>query len=395
MVGCEKEERTVSPPIDDYSLFDEYHFKDTTGFDKESFRVREFTDTEVWLTGLKKEKVWIGLFNKENKEQLAEWIGDFSELDYLINADPLTKTNWGYLSRSNQTNTTKFYVLFLKDNRIYKWNTEEDDPCFDYVTACGDDILVGISFYKLLSNEGEVLMRQLTLSDIEGSTFTIGFKEEKVWVRLFSKDEIINEWDGVEIFNRNIKHHLGYGEYEEYKVNYISISDELSLKTDFGYVFIPTYGTSTGESKVSDVIFLNEGKVYCYSLMMDQWSSKLHDWYNGSILVCGKVVLSPEGKLIATIKHAVADEEIPISYTETIRFQGYQFDRCNLETGELVWSSSIDRLYNTQSDAKITMTLIDKKNQVWKYRCDIVNKDGSQEQFSLQIDIETGKFTYL
>lgn len=416
-IGCgEKESEEPHDLMSDGTIYYEYleryyHVDDIESFNKKSVSGVVGTDT-TWVCGVKNGKRWFGLFDQHSKKQLQEWVGTETisnvESALKFNSYNMIQLNSGYAFMASEKDPDSYdynfnrYCYLKANHQLVEIELEKGKHYNSPITLYGNDrIFLGDEYTKrsiLLSLEGDVYANEVVCNSYlnKGMTFMTGFRNAKVWFALYdNQNNFIQEWEGTDDFNRNIKHHLGYGEYEEYKVNYISISDELSLKTDFGYVFIPTYETSTGESKASDDVFLlNEGKVYFYSLMQG-WSSKLRNWYNGSILVNGKVVLSPEGKLIATIKRVVADDEIPISYTETIRFQGYQFDRCNLETGELVWSSSIDRLYNTQSDAKITMTIIDKKNQVWKYRCDIVNKDGSQEQFSLQIDIETGKFTYL
>lgn len=110
------------------------------------------------------------------------------------------------------------------------------------------------------------------------------------------------------------------------------------------------------------------------------------------------MVLSPKGKLIVELDHYnFNDGDEAVSYDNVIRFYNWNpvFVRYNCRNGENVWTTKIDKLDNVQSDSRITMTVVEKKGQLWKYRCDIVNKDGSKAQFDLQVDTESGELIYL
>lgn len=41
------------------------------------------------------------------------------------------------------------------------------------------------------------------------------------------------------------------------------------------------------------------------------------------------------------------------------------------------------------------MTLLEKKGQIWSYRYNIVNEDGSKSEFKFNLNVETGEVTYL
>ena len=52
-------------------------------------------------------------------------------------------------------------------------------------------------------------------------------------------------------------------------------------------------------------------------------------------------------------------------------------------------------VYGFQFNARITMTIIEKGTTTWRYRCDIVNVDGSRDAFDFNLNTETGEVSNL
>ena len=58
----------------------------------------------------------------------------------------------------------------------------------------------------------------------------------------------------------------------------------------------------------------------------------------------------------------------------------------------VVWSTMVPQMADVvQSDSRITVILLEKGETVWKYNCDVINKDGSQYSFDFNLNIETGE----
>lgn len=397
----------------DYDYF-RYYFNvdDLNHFNKQSISGVEGMDS-TWVYGVKNGKSWIGVYNKLSKNLLKEWVGD----EIILNPEwKITFRLKYFLKNGNDIifsvlkapdfNFSGLYysnILFCltSDSKIREIKYPEPYLLYPELWLIGENKL--LARYKkengeifglfTLGGDVQVPVVMQNRNGNQETKYLIGFMGEKVWFAECDNNyQLKQEWLGVENFNRNIKYHVGYDEYEEYYVNYLDMGNEDMLKTNWGYAIIPSYQTTAG-IKRSDVFFLYKDKVYYYPMKLG-WNSKLCNWYDESILVGGSVVLSPEGKLISNFKWEVTDKDEPISYTEVLRTGYNNISRYNLEKDESVWSTNIDRLSNIQFDARITMTVTDKKDKIWKYRCDIVNKDGSKEQFSFQIDIETGKLTY-
>ena len=55
--------------------FYDYKVKNREGFDMLSITPCAYNEDTAFLTGIKNEKMWIGMFDNHTKEQLKEWNG--------------------------------------------------------------------------------------------------------------------------------------------------------------------------------------------------------------------------------------------------------------------------------------------------------------------------------
>lgn len=391
-----------------------YHLDDIESFNKESVSGVMGTDI-TWFYGVKNGKRWMGMFDEHSKNLLKEWKGADTvsetkrmsfdsqkfkkigtDIVFLISNDAEFGSYSNLLFRL--TNNNRLEEILLPKHLKLDIQILDKDRFLGYCKKENNQINDMTNILSL--NNGKILINNINEMTFENEKqmFISGFQGEKVWFALCNNDySLLQEWNGVEQFDRNKKYHLEYEEYEEYYVDEIFVNKEQLLVTDWGYAFTPSYRTSQGESRQSDIFLLNDGRIYYYPLKLN-WSNYLHirNWYNGSVLADNKVVLSPEGELIAQLDDVDGTDEA-VSYDETICFERwtYEFIRHNYGKNESVWQTKIDKLDNIQSDAKVTMIVSEKNEQIWKYRCDIVNRDGSKTQFSFQLNIETGELIYL
>lgn len=217
------------------------------------------------------------------------------------------------------------------------------------------------------------------------------------------KDGYLHEYTSKETFERDLKIHLGYGEYKNIRVSYIDYVD--LKKTEWGYVLLPVYHTTNGtdESYYADVFIINEAELITIPLNRDNniHNSTIQDWYDGSILINSKYVLSPKGEILYEgdfpNKEDINISINIISYTDWIGINSSNWIyKCNYKKN--IWSShiaSLNKYFNGTNNPKLTFTITNKSNNLWTYCCDILNYDGSKAQEIFKINIETGEITYL
>ena len=125
--------------------FYDYKVKNREGFDMLSITPCAYNEDTAFLTGIKNEKMWIGMFDNHTKEQLKEWNGTktvertikidkgygetelFNVTAFDFRSD-IYKTNWGftaalsYLHRENTLLTSSDIVskdiFLLNGNEI-------------------------------------------------------------------------------------------------------------------------------------------------------------------------------------------------------------------------------------------------------------------------------------
>lgn len=356
--------------------------------------------------GIRKGKDWFALFDTKSGLLKEEWYGKERFYD---KKEPLGCLSSGALLFKKLKNGEYVHlygfdgvgqiVYLLPDQRIR----------YGLVLKEGMDlrgVLEGKGFLGRKSEEvngfvvydfdGNVCVDNVSIRRNDTSMWYCGFQGDKVWVGFYDEEGDFREVVGKENFERKRKVHVGYGEYKDVYIDNIHINEV--IKTDFGYVFRPSYWSDRNEFSsngyYSDIFFINNGELIFIPLDSG-YSQDFRKWYDGSYLVDRKYVLSSEGnKLVEFTREASGDLE-PLSYSIAVEYRYRRFDCYDYANDEQKWYTFIDKLNNVQSDAKITMSLLEKRESVWKYRCDIVNRDGSKSNFKFELNIEDGKMTYL
>ena len=134
--SCDKESNSVD-------IFYDYKVKNQEGFDIHSIIPCAYNEDTIFLTGIKNERMWVGMFDGHTKEQLKEWNGTGTiertikiDLGYgkteLLNIASfgfkpgIYKTNWGYIPTltysvilPTQAGTAlEKDILFLNDDKM-------------------------------------------------------------------------------------------------------------------------------------------------------------------------------------------------------------------------------------------------------------------------------------
>ena len=367
--------------------------------------------------GRKGGKEWIGLFDK-SETLLGEWEGKVtdnndntmyyeSNLVFSIGDDEFLFIDDGIYTKEEMEEKAQYRYLRsnhkIEDGVEIKWpegsESQYNERRFiNYIANMGVICIASINGDLMTREEfiydlqGNIKVDHVRTEQLEdGTSIYTGFSDNKLWISLCNKDETVaQEYIGTEMFDKNKKVYLGYNKYDNYTVKYFYISSFLKMK--WGYVCLPTYN----REKNNDAFLLKEGKIIYVPLANS--NSDVRSWYNESVLVGSRYVLSSDGEVLHDGQYSFYnDVNEPVSYTEWIGIDSrniYIYKK-SCEKDGYVWITYLDFTSKYPDNAQYTFTITDKSDKIWTYHCNILNYDGSKEQEKFQVNIETGEITYL
>lgn len=172
--------------------FYDYKVKNREGFDMLSITPCAYNEDTAFLTGIKNEKMWIGMFDNHTKEQLKEWNGTktvertikidkgygetelFNVTAFDFRSD-IYKTNWGF---------TAALSYFHRENTLL---TSSDIVSKDIFLLNGNEIIVYPLNYPAIANPYW----------FQGSIFVLNMIENCTYSIILSPDgKKIAEWKG-------------------------------------------------------------------------------------------------------------------------------------------------------------------------------------------------------
>lgn len=209
--------------------FYDYKVKNREGFDMLSITPCAYNEDTAFLTGIKNEKMWIGMFDNHTKEQLKEWNGTktvertikidkgygetelFNVTAFDFRSD-IYKTNWGF---------TAALSYLHRENTLL---TSSDIVSKDIFLLNGNEIIVYPLNYPAIANpywfQGSILL----LNMIENCTYSI----------ILSPDgKKIAEWKG----------NFVNGDFNPVPISY---TEEIFIDRESDY-FIIRYNYQTGK----------------------------------------------------------------------------------------------------------------------------------------------------
>lgn len=390
LLGCSKEDEIR------YETGNELLNKNNITDVIEVFQEEENQTGETFFFGNRKGKDWFALFDSSGILQ-EEWYGKdrYYRPKVVQQITPPFLHHFKKLQNGNYAFMYYFYPEEVKQV-VYLCDNQEVDYGFIVNEEIGGCYPIEEDRFRAYDGNIYDFEGNLFVSDYGGwneSLYT-GFQDDKVWVGYYDKDGNWLEAIGMEPFERNRKRHLGYGEYEEYFIDQITVSssyfndEETLFETNWGCVFVSIDG---------DVFCVNNKKVYYYTMESEKTGYEIGicNWFNGDILINGYILLSPKAEFVTEFLEPLKSTDEILSQEECIRFESYSFSRINYVEGKTTWETSIEKLYGFQFNARITMTIIEKGTTTWRYRCDIVNVDGSRDAFDFNLNTETGEVSNL
>lgn len=422
------------PPTPAVDYFDGFHVKDTAGFEKSTIRIQERAENITSITGMKQAKLWIGLYNTISKEEIQTWSNAslFQGATSECTLSSFLSFEWGYAAvlymgsySIRQTDATTGVLLLKKG--------EKDFRCYDYsegggkgLNPVGDKVLVNSTkelsspLYtkrEVISPDEKVVINSVTSLTYLGSSFYSGFDEDdKMWfARVEENGAVIEEWRGTEVTERNVRLHLGYGEYRDHYIDRIfdDLAASSQLEMPWGYIIQPAYRESAGSAWVSgylEYLFLKDGVVTRIPGKTEH--ARFTAWYNESVLVKTGIdktvytIYSPEGEVIlereSTSNKGIYGE--PVSYESYVQVTNlpdaesstvdFHIIKYNIATPQEnpVWDKVIK---NVPASAKVTWNILEKNEGKWTSQFDLLYYSGAKETVTCVIDMGSGEITYL
>lgn len=195
----------------------------------------------------------------------------------------------------------------------------------------------------MFTESGDLISDDLSF-DEKNDTITVSYFSNNKLHFLFDNKQAVTTWITKDKFERNRNFYMGYNEYKKCYIKSVHIGNY--IKTDWGYAFTPQYKTKEDIKEINADLFIeHENTLLHVPLSYEQYRNSIEDWYNNTLLVGGKYVISNDGKILYEGQFDYADtyESEPISYTEWIEVNKYGIKKCNYKE-ETIWSTRIDSL---------------------------------------------------
>ena len=193
-------------------------------------------------------------------------------------------------------------------------------------------------------------------------------------------------------FSRIRRVYKGYGEYEEFTIQGISLFQIIPIDNNFA----------------ASLTYSNNGKVISALLFKKDSETKeiltrrteMHIGYNNSI-INDKCCYSLSGDTICVAEKGFGYSNIGILYSSDFIYyneaiyihrdnKGFFVGRRSFKLGEDLWHIQVPQLNDEPADAKIEVSVEDKSKQVWKYNVNIIHYDGTKKNVTFEVDIDNG-----
>lgn len=414
--GCKKELDIVPEnlAVDHPNLLKLLEFGgDSTGIDRNTLMVSSWLNITSF-TGIKKNKIWIALYESDSKRFIKSLTTDqpsSKDIGHIYVREILNIKDNNYIlstTITNKNNGQRNGTIVLFDDKIRLISNSQYPEI--QINKVGDDKFLmkvvnfdGLILCELRNLDGDLLMEEASFYKTGDSILYSGFKEDnKIWFGLYdSKNKTIGEWTSKQPLERNIKIHLGYGEYEDKYLNrmlrtYYSY-EKLDIKyTNWGYLLAVN---PFQNYKYTYLLVLNEN--ICYPLVFEDGLYDFSDWYNNSFIITlnnKTEIYSMKGELLYSFEKNVSLSDLkPCSFTDYIYFSGnsYYIYRGSLTKQNLLWRTEIESLKDIPYDARKVVKVLKDDTNIWEYQVDITYYEGTKKTIKFSVNIDNGKVTIL
>lgn len=261
---------------------------------------------------------------------------------------------------------------------------------------------------------GSTISRVVYPQDSDNSEWLAGVKNGKGWIGKADRKtrKVTNEWTDGKVVEQDIKVDLGYGNYRTVHMDRMRVSG--LIKNGDNYI-VATAGynyrnalDSSGAEVWYNLYILSDNKTITIPLKhlaVGGHSIDIFPWYKNSFLVSQTSgnydCYSLDGELMDSFKDDPflnTRIKYPCSYSEYIEISGSWIHKRNLKypysTSEAtIWAIPYEPLSQIASDAKVTHTLLSSNTNLWEFKVDVLNFDGSKKSFTFKVNIDSGEIT--
>ena len=244
--------------------FYDYKVKNREGFDMLSITPCAYNEDTAFLTGIKNEKMWIGMFDNHTKEQLKEWNGTktvertikidkgygetelFNVTAFDFRSD-IYKTNWGF---------TAALSYLHRENTLL---TSSDIVSKDIFLLNGNEIIVYPLNYPAIANPYW----------FQGSIFVLNMIENCTYSIILSPDgKKIAEWKGNFVNGDFNPVPISYTEgiFIDRESDYFIIRHNYQTGKDVWKTSIPSLKGVEENARINSIILEQSNSIWKYQI---------------------------------------------------------------------------------------------------------------------------------
>lgn len=269
------------------------------------------------------------------------------------------------------------------------------------LSSCGDDELEEFQPEVMFTDGDSFSTYGLNFRDYEcyGSfhwgniNHFSGLKNNHLWISSYDRTtkEKLWEWTDSRTFDRKRTVHVGYGEYKDIEISYITTYGACAKNN----IFVASVGYG-GESYGEDNILFKTAAGTLKEIK-NNYRAYVTDWYKESVFVGNCCYNDMGDTLYVSQVNNGAVGGTPISYEETIMVGDYQqqltASRVNYRTGKTVWNTKHKLPFEVFSDTKQEFTLLDNSTNTWKYKLYLLYYDGTKKDYIFYLNIDNGNIS--
>lgn len=256
------------------------------------------------------------------------------------------------------------------------------------------------------------------------TAFFAGLKNNHIWIKSikFDRNKDFSNWnttlfeyEDVEKTDKSQSLQLAYGEYASYEILTLKCIDNTILNDECSLIHLMIKGTPTNSigsfyTTIKLIFFKNKDHVKQIT-KKDQHVIDIQKWFDDSFLISYKkfygeevnhVFFSEKGDSLYVSKNHSSQlfgynviHKTPISYEQTILILENKIQRKDCKENIILWSTNLKSPFNEPINSKYTYSLLEKGNDIWKYKVNIVYMDGTKKEYQFKININDGVVTLI
>lgn len=259
------------------------------------------------------------------------------------------------------------------------------------------------------------------------TAYFAGLKNNHIWVKVIKFDRnkdysnwnnVIYELNDIDVLEKSFKINLGYGEYRNINIDKLMFTGN-SIVNDLNKLYIMNLSGSPIEAGANG--YSNQIVLLKYKDIVKRVNSPVQSiisikmWYNNSFYISYKsnsgldhVLYSEKGDSLFVSKNheslyinesSSIISNNPISYEQTIIVLKSSNEgiilRMDCKENIILWSTNLKSPFNEPINSKYTYSLLEKGNDIWKYKVNIVYMDGTKKEYQFKININDGVVTLI